>query len=395
MELPRLRADQLAIARHPAKTKILSMGRRWGKTVLGGTVCGNALAQHGRIAWIAPTYKNTRPMWRWLLMATAKDAREKRIRVSLSDRTIETKRGGFLGIFSGDNIDSIRGEAFHLVVVDEAARLPETAWSDAIMPTLADYGGDALLISTPKRKNWFYHEWLRGVEQGAEIASWRAPTSANPNPNIRRAFELVRERVPEDTYQQEWLAEFVDSGSVFRNIPACMSAPATTPEQHKGHRIIAGCDWAKQQDYTCFSFGCLDCKQEVDRDRFNKIDYAFQVQRLKALCDKWKPRTILTELNSIGQPVFEQLQRLGLPVQGFETTGTSKPPLIENMALVLERVEWQFQSDPIWTAELEAYERTVSTATGRSSYNAPAGCHDDTVICRSLMVWKHKVVRSN
>ena len=146
MDLPKLRADQLAIARHPAKTKVLSMGRRWGKTVLGGTVCGLTLAQHGRVAWIAPTYKNTRPMWRWLLLATATDVKAKLLTVNRSDRTIETNRGGFLGIFSGDNIDSIRGEAFHLAVVDEAARIPETAWSDAIMPTLADYGGDAIEI---------------------------------------------------------------------------------------------------------------------------------------------------------------------------------------------------------------------------------------------------------
>jgi len=29
---------------------------------------------------------------------------------------------------------------------------------------------------------------------------------------------LARDRVPEDTYKQEWLAEFIDGGSVFRNI---------------------------------------------------------------------------------------------------------------------------------------------------------------------------------
>jgi hypothetical protein len=150
---------------------------------------------------------------------------------------------------------------------------------------------------------------------------------------------------------------------------------------------VAGCDWAKQHDYTTFSFGCLDCKQEVDRDRFNKIDYAFQVERLQAMCRQWQPSAIQTELNSIGQPVFEQLQRLGLPVVGFETTATTKPPLIENLALTLERSEWQFQQDAIWTAELEAYERKVSTVTGRSSYSAPEGVHDDTVMARALMLW--------
>jgi hypothetical protein len=75
-----------------------------------------------------------------------------------------------------------------------------------------------------------------------------------------------------------------------------------------------------------------------------------------------------------------------MPVQPFQTTASSKPPLIENLALAFERAEWQFQADTIWTAELEAYERIVSPTTGRSQYSAPEGMHDDTVIARALMV---------
>lgn len=388
MDLPRLRADQFQIATHPAKTKVLSMGRRWGKTVLGGTVCGNALAQHGRVAWIAPTYKNTRPMWRWLLLATLGDVRGKRMKVSRAERTITTNRGGFLGIYSGDNIDSIRGEAFHLIVIDEAARIPETAWSDAIMPTLADYGGDAILISTPKGKNWFYHEWLRGIERGNEIACWTSPTSANPNPNIRRAFQLAKERVPADTYKQEWLAEFVDAGAVFRNITNCMKSPLEhDPYAHLKHTKVAGIDWGKQNDFTAISVGCVDCGVELAKDRFNQLDWHFQRGRLRALYDKWRPVAMLAESNSIGDPNIEALQREGVPVYPFVTTAQSKPPLIENLALAFEREEWQFQSDLVWTTELESFERKISPTTGRSSYGAPEGSHDDTVIARSLMVW--------
>ncbi len=76
-----------------------------------------------------------------------------------------------------------------------------------------------------------------------------------------------------------------------------------------------------------------------------------------------------------------------MKVDGFVFTASSKPPLIENMALALERAEWQFQNDPTWTAEIEAYERTVSPTTGRSSYSAPEGVHDDTIMARSLMLW--------
>ena len=38
LHLPRLRPDQSRIATHPAKVKVISMGRRWGKTTMAGAI---------------------------------------------------------------------------------------------------------------------------------------------------------------------------------------------------------------------------------------------------------------------------------------------------------------------------------------------------------------------
>jgi hypothetical protein len=157
-------------------------------------------------------------------------------------------------------------------------------------------------------------------------------------------------------------------------------------KDHEGHYTIAGVDWGKQQDFTAISIGCKDCHQELARDRFNKIDYHYQWKRTEALFRTWDVKMGLIEQNSVGEPGLEALRRAGLPVRGFQTTASSKPQLIENLGLVLEKEEWQFQADPIWTAELEAYERKVSVTTGRSQYSAPEGMNDDTVIARALMV---------
>jgi hypothetical protein len=148
-----------------------------------------------------------------------------------------------------------------------------------------------------------------------------------------------------------------------------------------------GLDWGKHHDYTALSVGCADCKREIARDRFNKIDYVFQRDRIREAWRKWEVKSILAEKNSMGEPNIEMMLRDGLPVMGFDTTATTKPPLIENMALVFERAEWQFQDDPIWTAEAEAYERKVNAMTGRSQYSAPDGMNDDTVMGRALMLW--------
>lgn len=381
MELPRLRLDQYQIAIHPAKVKVLTMGRRWGKTVLGGALVGLALQQHGRAAWIAPTFKNTRPMWRWLLASTAEDVRHRRIAVHKSDRTLETRHGGYLGLYSGENIDSIRGESFNLVVLDEAARLSEDAWTDAIMPTLADYDGDAVLISTPKGKNWFYNEWMRGQGDDPELMSWTAPTCANPIPSIQRAFAKVRSRVTEQTFQQEWLAQFVEEGTVFRRIREAATAIEAQPDP--GHQYIFGVDWARTNDWTVVSVIDATTKRMVFMDRFNQIDYRIQVSRLKALAERYKPDAIVAESNSMGGPLVETLQWEDLPVQPFVTTNATKAAIIDGLALAFERGELAILNDATLIAELRAYE-SERLPSGLIRYSAPEGLHDDCVMSLAL-----------
>ena len=180
------------------------------------------------------------------------------------------------------------------------------------------------------------------------------------------------------------LAEFLENeGGVFRNIKACLNAPATKPEEHIGHRIVAGVDWGRQQDFSAFSVFCTTCRQELELDRFNQIDYAFQRGRLEALVNKWGVVHVEAEANAIGTPILEQLQRDGLPVVPFYTTSMSKMPLIENLSLGFEKEQCQWLDIPVATLELEAYERSI-TPTGRSQYSAPSGLHDDTVIARAL-----------
>ena len=77
-------------------------------------------------------------------------------------------------------------------------------------------------------------------------------------------------------------------------------------------------------------------------DRFNQIDYHYQYKRIAELWRRWGVVSAQVETNSIGEPGFEALQRAGLPVSAFTTTATTKPQLIENLALALERTEWQF-----------------------------------------------------
>ena len=350
--------------------------------MLGGVLVGLTLQQHGRVAWVAPTYKNTRPMWRWLQMSLADDAKHKRVAIHKSERTIETQRGGFVGLYSGDNIDSIRGEAFNLVVIDEAAKIAEDAWTDAIMPTLADFDGDAVLISTPRGKNWFFAEWLRGQSTTGDQRSWTSPTSDNPMPSIRRAFEKVRGKIPERSFRQEWLAEFVDDGSLFRNVKAC--ATATPITARRGDRVyIAGLDWALSYDFTVLTIIDANTRELVFIDRYNGVDYSMQRQRIKAACDRFGIAGMIAESNAMGKPNNDELRKMGLPVRDFVTTNATKADAIESLAAAFEQGNIRILDDPTLIAELQSYE-VERLPSGMVRYSAPEGMHDDTVMSLAL-----------
>lgn len=357
-----------------------------------------AIAIRGDYMWCAPTFDQVR-----IGMTEARRACGGLVDFNLSRMLATFPNKSRIFYRSLDDPDNARGYTLNGVGIDECADVKSEAWYEVLRPTLIDTNGWSWGIGTPKGRNWFFREHMAAMNHDNAMA-WQAPTIGaevvdgqlirKPHP-LENPFvefdEIVRlfETMPQQTFRQEILAEFIENeGSVFRNIAACMNAHAATPEAHRGHTLIAGIDWGRQSDFTTISIGCRDCKCEVAKDRFNQIDYVFQRDRIKALYERWRPQAILCELNSIGQPNFEMLQRDGLPVEGFTTTASTKPPLIENLALALERTEWQFQQDAVWTLELEAYERTVSPATGRSSYNAPSGGHDDTVISRALMVWQ-------
>lgn len=382
MDLPLLRNDQYNIAMYPAKVKMIVCGRRWGKTVLGGTLVLNTLRQHGRVAWITPTYKNSRPLWRWCVNATAGEIRTDKIRLSKADRTLETRRGGFLGLYSADNIDSIRGEAFHLVVEDEAARIDEDARTDAIMPTLADYDGDEIIITSPKGKNWVYAEFLKGQEDGRHVMSWQAPTSDNPSPNIRQAFERARTAVPERTFRQEWLAEFVEGGEVFRYIDRATTATEQESAQ-PDHQYVFGIDFGRLEDYTVVTVLDITERAIVNIDRYNTIDWSMQVDRIAAIYERFRPDAIIAERNSMGDPIINTLYERELPVQPFITTNATKQTIIDGLALAFERSQIRIIKNSALVTELQSYQ-AEQLPSGLIRYGAPSGLHDDCVMSLAL-----------
>ena len=413
--VPTMHPGQRIVYTDKHRLKILNAGRRWRKTSFGMRYGLRAAAVAGwPVLWGAPTFRQCRIGWDELRKAAGGigDFHKGNMEVMLPPAN------GVISYVSLDDPDNCRGKSPRLIIIDEAPRIQGSAWHDVLRPMLSDNEGEALLMGTPNGRNWFWRLFIEAANRSDAIA-WQVPTLGvriddttntllrephsmeNPDFSFEEAQTLFH-ILPQDTFRQEFLAAFLEkTGAVFRNIPACMKAPrGARPEDHVDvtkdgdkekrtpHYMVAGIDWGKKQDFTAISVCCRDCMVEVAKDRFNQIDYHVQRGRLVSLAKKWGVSLIVPESNSMGEPIIDELKRddalKNVRIEPFETTSTSKPQLIENLALSFERGEVQWLADPIWQAELEAYEVQYSPQTGRPRYGAPEGVHDDTVMARAL-----------
>ena len=332
------------------------------------------------VAWFAPNYRLLSDVWRELQSTLGPVV----ARLNQQERRLELHGGGTVEMWSLDSPDSGRGRAYASVVIDEAAMVSnlEQAWQ-SIRPMLTDLQGEAWFLSTPKGMNYFSALFNRGQDPDRkDWASWQMPTSENPHIDPAE-IEAARLDMTEWAYNQEYLALFVNwEGSVFRRVGEAATVMARmNPEA--GHAYAIGCDWGRSNDYTVFLVLDATTHAVVALDRSNRVDYALQCERLKALCEKWQPQQIIAEQNSIGQPVIEQLIRDGLRIQPFTTTNPSKAQAIEALALAFERGDIRIVNDPVLVSELVAFQ-AERLPSGLLRYGAPGGQHDDTVMALAL-----------
>jgi Terminase large subunit, T4likevirus-type, N-terminal len=326
LKLPALHPAQAQIVSGARRFNIICCGRRLGKTVLGMDRLIHTALQGKPVAWFGPTYKSVADTWRELcsLLADITCSRNEQ------EKRLELLGGGVIDVWSLDSPDAGRGRKYALVVIDEAAMIPNLSqvWQESIRPTLTDLHGSAWILSTPRGMNDF--KTLFDVGQDCERQdwiSWQMPTAANPFMDPAE-IDAARQDLTEAAFNQEYLAQFIDSeGSVFRRVFDLATAdPKVKPET--GHEYI---------------------------DRSNHVDYALQRNRLRALCETWQPKRIIAEQNSIGQPIIEQLRREGLRIEPFTTTNASKTIAIEGLALAFERGDIQILNHPVLVNELIAW----------------------------------------
>ena len=368
LELPEPHINQQRILDSEARFRVVMCGRRFGKSELSQIeIISNALLGKS-VAYITPTYQLARVFFERLIQAVPFESNK-------SELTIKFPNGGSVDFFTGERMDNLRGRKFHLVVVDEASFIPnlEDGWLNSIRPTLTDYKGRAIFLSTPKGKNFFYSLFLKGGEPDWE--AFRFTTYDNPYID-KGEIDDARTQLPEVVFEQEYMANPAENSSnPFGSSYIKQCTFPISPEQP----IVYGVDLAKAVDWTVI-IG-LDRNGSVCHfDRFQK-DWRQTKQTILSL----NKAPILIDSTGVGDPIFEDLQREGLAINGFKFSSTSKQQLMEGLSSAIQQRKITYPEGNI-VNELEVFEYQY-TATG-VRYSAPPGFHDDCVMSLAL-AWHH------
>ena len=92
------------------------------------------------------------------------------------------------------------------------------------------------------------------------------------------------------------------------------------------------------------------------------------------------------DTTGIGEPIFDDLSRDLVPVEGYKFTNESKKNLIEKMANWIELKNIYMLDLDETRNELNSFTYDI-TNRGNVIYQAPTGFHDDIVFSHSLAIW--------
>lgn len=166
-----------------------------------------------RIAYIAPTYQQARDIaWEQL-----KGDYRQAGKVNESRLEIEVVNGSRIVLRGWESIETLRGQKFDLIVLDEVAMMRNfwSHWQEVIRPTLTDTRGEAIFISTPKGFNHFYD--LYGFQaKDEDFKSFHFTTYDNPH-IPKEEVDKAKLELTEDRFAQEYMADFRKSeGLVYK-----------------------------------------------------------------------------------------------------------------------------------------------------------------------------------
>ncbi|MBA8964751.1 hypothetical protein JOJ86_006029 [Rhodococcus percolatus] len=406
---------QAEVARSKARYRNLCCGRQIGKsTVMAVIALHRAFTRPGSEIVIVSANDNSAK--RLLRTCSKLAAKSGLTRGSIGDdHTTE------MNLTNGSRIVAVpcsegrvRGDTTDLLIIDEAALVPNEVWEGAEPALITRFreGAQVLLSSTPGGgpSHFFRRKWQEGMTSPSDkVMSWHWPTSISPLVSDEDLEDLRKSKTPE-VFNREYLAEWQDFAGSFFTEAEISNAVAdyeyTTDKSDLTHRrnqlAVAGLDWGKSVDSNVLVLlSVLDNVDDPTRsddlcyylphiESHKRLAYSEFANRIVDVAKHYRIRTVVSELNGVGAPATEMLearireQRHQLMyrtrVEGVHTTNRHKQDRFGNLKLLMQQHRIALPNNPELLDQLRALERTT-TEHGNVKIAVPetAG-HDDAAL---------------
>jgi hypothetical protein len=327
------------------------------------------------VYWVSPTNSQTNKIYKQILNGLANTPFLKSNKGSVGDTEIVLTNGSVIKFRSAAQEDSLRGESVNYMILDEGAFIKQSTFQEILLPMLNVAGKKCLIVTTPKGKNWVFNQYMKGKTNTKKYKSFKFVSTDNPysNPEV---IEMAEASLPKELFEQEYLAEFVDSAAVFTNINELANVKMID-KPVAGDKYWAGIDLALKNDYTVISL--MNQKNEVVfYDRFNNVTAPQLKERLMKTLHLFKPEKTMIELNNLGQSIYDDLKHTHkIPnLVGFNTTTKSKPEIINHLINAFGSKKLTILNDETYKDELKVFAMHI-TPSGTVKFEAPNGMNDD------------------
>ena len=269
-----------------------AVARRQGKTyisnIIGQLVC---LVPNSHVLLMSPNYSLSQISFD-LQRQLIKHFDLEMIRDNAKDKVIELSNNSTIRMGSINQVDSVVGRSYDLIIFDEAALTDgRDAFNVALRPTLDKDNSKAIFISTPRgRNNYFAEFYYRGfTEEFPEWCSIKATWHENPRVSESDIIE-AQKGMSQAEFNQEYMADFnVFEGQVWSfNHEECIAELSNFDTSQMD--VFAGLD-VGYKDPTAFCVIAYDWDEEkfylvdeyLDSERTTE-QHAIEIQKL---IDKW------------------------------------------------------------------------------------------------------------
>lgn len=304
--------------------------------------------------------------------------------INETDMRITLTNGSILQMVGADSIDRIVGTNPVGVILSEYALMKPEVW-DYLSPILAENGGWAVFVYTPRGQNHAYH-----LMKKAEInPRWHVEILKVSHTKAVKEEDLLEQKLnmSEALYNQEYECDFTENASaVYKDIHS-RTYPAHDWSHTPNAMFQIGVDLAKANDFTVITAIDLTTFKVAPQDSFNQIDYTLQKAKIEGAYHKYNRGLVVMDSTGVGRPIVDDMVNAGVNVSPFMFTYNSRNELLVNLQILLEQNKIKIPDDPELLAQLEGAYWDL-TAQGRTKITVPDGLHDDRLMSLALAVWQ-------